>query len=540
MQYIYLDCPLRRMFISLCLTVGALFFYQPTASAADVCGAPRWVEYESNPIIDPDGAGLRAYYPAVLYDPNEFSGHGEANAFKMWVDTEMRYYTSDDGISWTYVGNKGDGPITGLTPASVVRHPQMEYYEDGFSGQESGDPTMYYRLWYWDQSELYTIDALRYAESPDGKAWYNDQPLQQGTPPLIEGVAASGWNRGTYGVSDVLHNPAASNAGSNPFNYSFTMYYDGTSGGTESLGIAYSADAINWTGYSVDGGVRSSEILGGTFSSGDWDYDYVSLGTVRLDGSGFQLWYSGGTSGTNQGVGYATSPDGVIWTRDTENPILHVDDGLPWRTGRTYTPEVIEVDGGLRMYFTGQVVGDSDTRGIGYAYYYYGGCNLGDACYDQEVTNPYNVCQVCDIDRAYDDWSDNEDVACDDAIWCNGADSCLEGSCAVHADTPATRCPDDNLFCTGVEYCDEFGNQCRATGNPCLPTLSCDETTDSCLPGDGGTDVLPPVCDAGDVTCEASNSGGCSCDTVGASLKGGAWKRHSPLLLLLELTISSL
>ncbi len=41
------------------------------------------------------------------------------------------------------------------------------------------------------------------------------------------------WNSGTYGPVHVLYNPGAANTGTDPFNYSFTMYYDGTTGGVE-------------------------------------------------------------------------------------------------------------------------------------------------------------------------------------------------------------------------------------------------------------------------------------------------------------------
>jgi len=46
-----------------------------------------------------------------------------------------------------------------------------------------------------------------------------------------------------------LYNPDAANTGSNPFDYTFVMYYDGTTGGTESIGLGYSSDGILWNGY---------------------------------------------------------------------------------------------------------------------------------------------------------------------------------------------------------------------------------------------------------------------------------------------------
>ena len=466
------------LFVSV-IASTAVFLSTGEASGDDVCGPPGWVEYEFNPVIDPDG-GTRAYYPTVLYDRSRFSGHGESSLYKIWVDAELRYYTSDDGINWTFVGDQDDLTITGLP---TVRHPNIEYFPDGFAGQQGGDPTMYYRLWYWDESLNYTVDDLRYAESPDGKEWYNDQVVQQGTPPLIDDVDPD-WNRGTYGPCDVLYNPGAGNTGTDPFNYTLTMYYEGTSGGTESTGLAYSADGIFWTGYNADGGLHPDVVFEGTFDGGTWDVDYASFGSIIRDANGFRMWYSGGDGAINHGIGYATSADGIIWTRDADNPIFHKDDGIAWRSERTYTSEVLEIDGGLHMYFSGR--GDGNYA-VGYAYYYEGGCSISDGCYDTGEMNPYNVCEVCDIDLDTQGWSDNDGYPCDDALWCNGVDVCAGGDCSVHAGTPQTMCPDDGLFCTGIEYCDESEDRCGATGNPCADdgafcngTESCDEADDEC------------------------------------------------------------
>ncbi len=48
--------------------------------------------------------GPKAYYPSVLYDPDEFSGHGDLAKYKMWYGTsgsQTALATSADGISWT-------------------------------------------------------------------------------------------------------------------------------------------------------------------------------------------------------------------------------------------------------------------------------------------------------------------------------------------------------------------------------------------------------------------------------------------------------
>ena len=215
---------------------------------AQAQGPGAWEEYPGNPVIDP--SDVDAYYPTVLYDDaaTPFGGHGETNPFKMWHDNDLHYRVSADGIAWTKVGDMLDGTITGL-PSGQARHPVVEYYAAGFPGRNDGtNPsggTMYYRLWFWHTSYLYTVAAIQYAESPDGKAWYNVQPLQNGAVPIVTGVWPD-WNRGSYGPCDVLYNAGASNSGTD---WTFWMYYDGTTGGDEAIGLAFSADGVVWTGY---------------------------------------------------------------------------------------------------------------------------------------------------------------------------------------------------------------------------------------------------------------------------------------------------
>ncbi|MCX8181691.1 MAG: hypothetical protein N3D12_01090 [Candidatus Methanomethyliaceae archaeon] len=317
-----------------------------------------WVEYSANPVLDP---AIRAYYPCVIYDSNSFSGHGESAKYKMWFNSYSDKYTiwlahSNDGINWI-VGNSF---VSGL--ASSAGHPWVLHFPDGFLGKNSGNnpsgTTMYYRIWYWDASKLYTVEAIRYAESPDGVNWYNDQPLQNGAVPIITGIYPD-WNRGSYGPACVLYNPSAKNSGTD---WTFMMYYDGTSGGNESLGVCFSSDGVIWNGYDQNGDGKADPVLTGSGSG--WDAQYVYPCTVLKIGSQYHMLYSGGVSGTNEGIGYAISSDGLTWTKDPNNPVFHKSDGISWRKNRTYTPAVVEVDGTFKMWFTGV---SAENYAIGYA-----------------------------------------------------------------------------------------------------------------------------------------------------------------------------
>jgi hypothetical protein len=305
------------------------------AMATQACGAV-WTEYSSNPVYDPG----KAYYPTIVKD---------GGTYKMWSDgtSGLQMATSADGINWST-----QGIATGLTAA---KHSLVEKI-----GTE-------YRMWYWPGLS-YGIGDIRTATSTDGLTWSNDQALTQVGKTVINNTYATNWNRGSYGAADVIYNPSGSSTIVLPVDEAsvwankYVMYYDGTPGNKESLGLAVSNDGLNWQGYDPDGDGISSPVFTGSGVSGDWDSGYSSRATVvRVNDDLYEMWYSGGTTTVDYGIGYATSADGITWTRDASNPIFDKNDGVAWRNSRTYTPVVI----GNEMWFTG--VSSSSRYSIGYA-----------------------------------------------------------------------------------------------------------------------------------------------------------------------------
>jgi hypothetical protein len=61
-----------------------------------------------------------------------------------------------------------------------------------------------------------------------------------------------------------------------------------------------------------------------TAAEGKWDAKIRERGWVLRDGGTYKMWYTG-YDGTREGLrmlGYATSPDGVKWTRHPRNPLV--------------------------------------------------------------------------------------------------------------------------------------------------------------------------------------------------------------------------
>ena len=324
-------------------------------------GFGEWIEYAANPVFGQGAGGPKAYYPSILYDPDKFSGHGLSTKYKMWYgtfDKQTGLAISNNGIKWKDMG----------VVMTAGYHAVVKYYPDGFVGTDNGDDfrdnRMYYRMWYWNHTTIYSVTAIYYTESEDGENWYNYQPLENGLIPIVTGIETN-WNYGSYGPCDVLYNPTASNTGTD---WTFTMYYDGTTGGDESIGLGFSKDGITWTGYDSDNDNIADPVFQGTSSSVDWDSDYVSRATIIKNDKGtYEMWYSGGIGSMWHGIGYAVSSDGINWTRDSDNPIFHKDDGVMWRKDRTYCPMVIKKGRFYHMWFAGKMDGESDNYAIGYA-----------------------------------------------------------------------------------------------------------------------------------------------------------------------------
>ncbi len=330
----------------------------------------RWAEYVANPVYDPPNVVDMAYYPCVIYDAEQFSGHGASHYYKMWYGDGQGQFEavtySDDGVNWS-------DPVqtTGIRAAGY--HAKVSTYIPG--GYNAAGGTYYYKMWYWDSSVHdmpYTIDGIRTADSIDGVAWANDSVITQNSnAPLVTGISTD-WNRGTYGPISVHHNAAASNMGTNPFDYAFAMYFDATNGGVESIGLGYSTDGnTDWRIYG------STPVLDHGIP-GDWDSDYATAGVVihGVDGM-WRMWYSGSgpSGGGQQGIGYATSPNGILWTKDSGNPVFSIFQGVAWRDARCYTPAVLysasRFDGHgeaatYKMWFTG-LTSATVNMTIGYA-----------------------------------------------------------------------------------------------------------------------------------------------------------------------------
>jgi len=94
--------------------------------------------------------------------------------------------------------------------------------------------------------------------------------------------------------------------------------------------------------------------------TGAWDENFAVATTVLYHDNIYKMWYEG-----DEGFGYATSLDGLIWTKDTiHNPVLQPGPSF-WDALEIANASVLFVDNTYRMWYSG--VDLLDENQIGHA-----------------------------------------------------------------------------------------------------------------------------------------------------------------------------
>jgi uncharacterized repeat protein (TIGR01451 family) len=165
-----------------------------------------------------------------------------------------------------------------------------------------------------------------------------------GNPVLSVGAGGS-WD------DDDVWSPAVLKEGG-----TYKMWYTGDDGSSPTqIGLATSTNGMNWT----------KEAANPVLSPGQsWEVEGVRAGSVIYDGGLYKMWYTGYDSGWVGRIGYATSPDGVAWTKHGSNPVLDVGASGSWEDDEVSGPTVIKEGGTYHMWYTGY---DGMTSRIGHA-----------------------------------------------------------------------------------------------------------------------------------------------------------------------------
>lgn len=298
---------------------------------ASVVSQTQWTKYAGNPVLVKGPAAWDAIaigQPTVIW---------ENDTLKMWyigvgADFKGRlcYAWSLDGVAWTKhsapvmdVGGAGTWDCGWLDTPEIVR-------------DSSGYKLYYYGDTAWQFSAI--SSAMGVAYSVDGINW-----TKEPNNPVFTKSNVGDWD-GTW-----VESPAVI------FDYNingpYKMWYNGVDTATWKvlIGLATSMDGITWVKHT------GNPVL----DNGPWgSYDDMWLGTpaILYHGGMYEMWYASTAAAsynTNTSafdtvnICYASSADGISWTKHPLNPLFHtfttpydslLDTGGPWAPDVVYNP----------------------------------------------------------------------------------------------------------------------------------------------------------------------------------------------------------
>jgi predicted GH43/DUF377 family glycosyl hydrolase len=180
-----------------------------------------------------------------------------------------------------------------------------------------------YRMWFSWRPQA----SIALVESKDGFHW---------STPLI--VLAhnpeSGWENDVNRPVVIKHGGI------------YRMWYTGQANGRSAIGYAISTNGVAWR--------RMSEC---PVLSPDQPWEKVAVmcpDVVWDEPAGiYKMWYSAGEQYEPNAIGYATSPDGKVWTKYGSNPVFQADRNIDWEKDRVTACQVARDGGWYLMFYIG-------------------------------------------------------------------------------------------------------------------------------------------------------------------------------------------
>lgn len=295
--------------------------------------------------IFPNWKGLATGDACVLKDNDTlkmwYSGSGWLTASDDCSHVRLGYAWSLDGINWNeYLGN----------PVLDINSDTSKFDADGIE-----TPTVIkdlnapvnerYKLWYAGRKArcLPVNDhKFGYAYSSNGINWTK----YSGNPILVPGNNSDWYNTFISSPSVILENGI--------YKMWFTapdlVINSQPTDGKGNIGYATSVNGTSWT-------VHPSPVL----IAGDqnnWDSASIAEPSVIKINGGYHMFYSALDKWTieNFQVGYATSSDGLNWTKSMQNPVLKIGSSSQWDDYWASHPGVIydQLSSKFKMWYTGR------------------------------------------------------------------------------------------------------------------------------------------------------------------------------------------
>lgn len=307
----------------------------------------EWEKFEGNPVLahGPDGAwDYHKTDPTVLKDNGRYKmWYGTAN--QEGKHTVIGYAESDNGIDWV------------KNPEPVLLPGPDDSWDAGYEDMETptviideeAAPEERYKMWYSaflgpagkPETELFRIG---YATSPDGINWnkYKEGPvLDLGDKEKVD------WDGWTVTDPMVIKEIGA-----------YKMWYSGAGIVPEEetwhfwIGYATSSDGIHWQKY------EGNPVLD-IGPAGSFESRAVGQPSVVVSDGMYEMLYSGWSeidAAWISDIGYASSPDGIHWTKADNNPALARGNQGEWDADQLVAPSMLLDGEEYKMYYTGMKV----------------------------------------------------------------------------------------------------------------------------------------------------------------------------------------
>ncbi|KAA3619566.1 MAG: T9SS C-terminal target domain-containing protein [Calditrichaeota bacterium] len=292
----------------------------------------NFVKYAGNPILPLGNTGnwddTEAAYATVLFDGTIhqmwYSGAPQEDTYR------IGYATSTDGLNWI---KDATNPVLGLGAAGTFDSINLWLPAVLFDGSQ-------YEMWY---SGGLTASGIGFATSPDPVSW-----SRPGSGPVLAKGSSGAWDESYAFRPVVLRSDTL-----------YHMWYTGRSASDLwQTGYATSTFGITWDKHS------NNPVLP-IGAAGTWEDRAVAAGSILFEDGQYQMWYHGARNNlSDYNIGYATSPDGINWTKHPNNPILKSSTN-GWDLINVGFPCVIKEGNRYRMWYTGRRSGSIDR--LGYA-----------------------------------------------------------------------------------------------------------------------------------------------------------------------------
>jgi predicted GH43/DUF377 family glycosyl hydrolase len=307
------------MMKKLVLFISFIWIFTSTVYAGSRCQkTSNWVRDINNPVITAVAPITDLTDPSVIYDESD-------SKFKMWMSCADD--SDPDEKAYICYSESDDVTASSWSAMIIVFSPSVvETWDDN----KVESPAVIkegstYKMWYageGDEVGQEGVQSLGYATSSDGITWTR---LPVGQAPLafpwnLEGmVLRPSWPPGDAAI---VSDPAVVKKDG-----TYYVYYSALGAANDvHISMATSPDGITWTREA------SNPVLSPTVPWEDGGpgsiVEDVAQPFVEWDGREFIMWY-GSFNGLGflayTGIGYASSSDGVIWTKGVYNPIFLPD-----------------------------------------------------------------------------------------------------------------------------------------------------------------------------------------------------------------------